>query len=83
MRGPYQHSLEEGAPALVSDCHHWLRVVEQRIGISGNGVETESRPGQCGQELIGMGGPSVVSVEDLLWFWVSSAELVEDTDMGS
>ena len=24
-----------------------------------------------------------MSVEDLLWFWVSSMELLEDTDLGS
>ena len=53
MRGPYQHSLEEGAPALVSDCHHWLRLVEQGIGFSSNGTQTESGPGQCGQKSIG------------------------------
>ena len=29
------------------------------------------------------GGPTAMSVEDLLSFWVSSTELVEDTDMGS
>ena len=29
------------------------------------------------------GGPTAASVEDLLSFWVSSTELVEDTDMGS
>ena len=30
-----------------------------------------------------VGGPTAVSAEDSIWFWVSSAELAEDIDLGS
>ena len=30
-----------------------------------------------------VGGPTAVSTEDSIWFWVSSAELAEDIDLGS
>ena len=28
-------------------------------------------------------GPTAVSTEDSIWFWVSSVELAEDIDLGS